>query len=213
MTPKKVVICEDHEIVVDGIEMLLANSLQYTIVGHARKETDLQQLIAEKNPDIVLLDLNLGKEDGFHILQSIRKKNANIKVIIFTMYDNQFLIEKARLLKANGYLLKDTINGELKEALAGVYQQEFFLHESLLKRRTEHDLTRDTFVERKQLPKRETEIICLVAKGKQNEEIAELLFLSLHTVKTHRKNILKKLNITNTADLVRFAFENHLLEP
>lgn len=94
MTPKKVVICEDHEIVVDGIEMLLANSLQYTIVGHARKETDLQQLIAEKNPDIVLLDLNLGKEDGFHILQSIRKKNANIKVIIFTMYDNQFLIER-----------------------------------------------------------------------------------------------------------------------
>lgn len=110
-------------------------------------------------------------------------------------------------------MLKDTINGELKEALAGVYQQEFFLHESLLKRRTEHDLTRDTFVERMQLTKRETEIICLVAKGKQNEEIAELLFLSLHTVKTHRKNILKKLNITNTADLVRFAFENHLLEP
>ena len=213
MVPKKIIICEDHEIVVDGIEMLLANAPQYTIVGHSRKETELQQLIAEKNPDIILLDLNLGKEDGFHILEGIRKKNANIKVIIFTMYDNQFLIEKARLLKANGYLLKDTINGELKEALAGVYQQEFFLHDNLLKRRTEHDLARDTFVERMQLTKRETEIICLVAKGKQNEEIAELLFLSFHTVKTHRKNILKKLNITGTADLVRFAFENHLLEP
>ena len=211
MTPKKVVICEDHEIVVDGIERLLANSPQYTIAGHARKETELQQLIADKNPDIVLLDINLGKEDGFHILESIRKYDTNIKVIIFTMYDNQFLIEKARSLKANGYLLKDTINGELKEALAGVYQQEFFLHNTLSKRKAEHDHTRDTFVERMRLTKREIEIICLIAKGKQNEEIAEQLFLSFHTVKTHRKNILKKLNITNAADLVRFAFENHLL--
>ena len=70
---------------------------------------------------------------------------------------------------------------------------------------------RDEFVERMKLTKRETEIICLVAKGKQNEEISLLLFLSIHTVKTHRKNIFKKLNISSIADLVRFAFENHLL--
>lgn len=211
MDSKKIVICEDHEIVVDGIEMLLANTPEYAIVGHTKREDELHQLITEKNPDIILLDLNLGKVDGFHILEGIRKKNTQVKVIIFTMYENEFLIDKARLLKANGYLLKDTINGELKEALAGVYREEFFLHETLRKRKSDNEKMRDEFVERMKLTKRETEIICLVAQGKQNEEISLLLFLSIHTVKTHRKNIFKKLNIISVADLVRFAFENHLL--
>ena len=211
MDSKKIVICEDHEIVVDGIEMLLANTPEYAIVGHTKREDELHQLITEKNPDIILLDLNLGKVDGFHILEGIRKKNTQVKVIIFTMYENEFLIDKARLLKANGYLLKDTISGELKEALAGVYHEEFFLHETLRKRKSDNEKMRDEFVERMKLTKRETEIICLVAKGKQNEEISLLLFLSIHTVKTHRKNIFKKLNISSIADLVRFAFENHLL--
>ena len=211
MDSKKIVICEDHEIVVDGIEMLLANTPEYAIVGHTKREDELHQLITEENPDIILLDLNLGKVDGFHILEEIRKKNTQVKVIIFTMYENEFLIDKARLLKANGYLLKDTISGELKEALAGVYHEEFFLHETLRKRKSDNEKMRDEFVERMKLTKRETEIICLVAKGKQNEEISLLLFLSIHTVKTHRKNIFKKLNISSIADLVRFACENHLL--
>ena len=191
--------------------MLLANSEDFSVVGHTRKPDELHHLLSEKKPDILLLDLNLGKMDGFEVLKEIRKKNEKIKVLIFTMYDSEFLIDKARQLKANGYLLKNTMNGELVEALNGVYQKDFYVHETLSRRKAENDLFRDEFIERMRLTKRETEIIRMVAMGKQNEEIADILFLSFYTVKTHRKNLMKKLNLNNAADLVRFAYENHLL--
>ncbi len=191
--------------------MLLANSPNFSVVGHTQKEDELHRLLAELKPDIVLLDLNLGKTDGFSILQAIRKKNTEVKVLIFTMYDSEFLIDKARQLKANGFLLKNTMNGELIEALNGVFKKDFYLHDTLLARKSENDLVRDEFIERMRLTKRETEIIRMIAMGRQNEEIADTLFLSFYTVKTHRKNLMKKLKLNNAADLVRFAFENKLL--
>lgn len=212
LEPKKIIVCEDHAIMVDGLEMLLANHPHYSIVGHAQKEEEILHLLSEKNPEIVLLDLNLKNTDGFSILGSIRKTNADVKVLIFTMYDSEFLIEKARTLKANGYLLKNVGNDELLKALDALYDHsDFYVSDELKNRKKQNGQMRDDFVEKMRLTKREVEIIRLIAKGKQNEDIAEQLFLSFHTVKTHRKNILKKLTLNNTADLVRFAYESHLI--
>lgn len=208
----KVAICEDHDVVVEGVKLMLANNPQFLLCGHAKNESELFHLIDQENPEVVLLDLNLKTQDGIHILQKLKARQSNLRVIIFTMYDEPFLIEKAQKLNANGYLLKNTHNGELVEALHHVTQSNlFYLPQQLILQKHKKDSYRDEFIEKMRLTEREIEIIKLIAQGKPAKQIAEELFLSLHTVDTHRKNILTKLNLKNIADLVRFAFENHLL--
>lgn len=212
MSAQKIVICEDHDIIVDGLQSLLAASENFTFSGHARSEDDLHSILKKENPDILILDLNLRNSDGFSILQNIRKQNPNhLKVLILTMYDDDDLIEKAKQLKANGYLLKNAGNDELLEALNEMNSSDFYLPGHLRLKRASNQIQRDQFVEKMHLTKREIEIIRMIVQGKSALEISETLFLSYHTVRTHRKNILKKLTLNNAADLVRFAYENHLL--
>jgi len=199
-------------VVVEGIKLMLSGQEQFTLCGHARNEKELVQLIQFEHPQVVLLDLNLKKEDGFSLLEKVRQLYPNLKVIILTMYEELYLIEKAKKFKANGYLLKNSANGELLEALNHVLiSDQFFLPAGLVKQKRDNESHRDEFIEKMHLTVREIEIIKLVAEGKSAKEIADQLFLSLHTVDTHRRNILTKLKLKNIADLVRFAFENHVL--
>lgn len=208
----KIIICEDHEVVVEGVKLMLERHGGFLLCGHAHNQQELLHLIEKEKPDVVLLDLNLKKQDGFSILEQVRPRYPNLKVIILTMYEETFLIEKAKKLKANGYLLKTSANGELLDALHHVViSNEFYLPAGLVKQKKENEAYRDEFIVKMQLTTREVEIIRLVAQGKSAKEIADQLFLSLHTVDTHRRNILSKLKMKNIADLVRFAFENHLL--
>ena len=207
----KIVICEDHNIVVEGIRLILSGWPDFQLAGHARTEDQLLPLL-EKQPHILLLDLNLKKQDGFQILEKIKPVYPNLKILILTMYEEAFLIDKAKKLHANGYLLKNSSNVELLEALNHVIvSAEFFLPAGLRTHKNEQETYRDKFVEKMHLTSREIEIIKLVVKGKTGKEIADELFLSLYTVDTHRKNILAKLKLKNIADLVRFAFEHHLV--
>ncbi len=208
----KIIICEDHDIVVEGVRLILSGWSEFQLAGHAHTEEELLPLLAREQPHILLLDLNLKRHDGFAILEKIKPQYPALKVIILTMYEDAFLIEKAQKLKANGYLLKNSSNGEMHEALGHVLMSnEFFLPSGLRKQKDEQETYRDEFIEKMHLTSREVEIIRLVAEGKAAKEIADQLFLSVHTVNTHRRNILTKLNLNNIADLVRFAFENHLI--
>ena len=209
----KIVICEDHDIVVEGVRLILSGWPEFELAGHAHTEAELLPMLAQEQPHILLLDLNLKRHDGFAILEKVRPQYPVLKVIILTMYEDAFLIEKAQKLKANGYLLKNSSNGEMHEALGQVLKSnQFFLPSGLRKQKDEQETYRDEFIEKMQLTAREVEIIRLVAEGKAAQVIADQLFLSLHTVNTHRRNILAKLKLKNIADLVRFAFENHLIK-
>ncbi len=191
---------------------MLIGQKEFTLCGHARNEKELFQLIQLEHAHVILLDLNLKRDDGFSLLEQIRQHHPGIKVIILTMYEEAYLIEKARKLKANGYLLKNSANSELLDALRHVFiSDQFFLPAGLAKQKQDNEIYRDEFIDKMHLTIREVEIIRLVAEGKSAKEIADQLFLSLHTVDTHRRNILAKLKLKNIADLVRFAFENHLL--
>jgi DNA-binding NarL/FixJ family response regulator len=208
----KIAICEDHDVVVEGIKLMLAGDAQFTLCGHARNEQELVRLLESESPQILLLDLNLKKQDGFTLLELLRPRYPQLKVLIFTMYEEAYLIEKAKKLKANGYLLKNSPNGELREALHHMFNSStFYTPAGLQKQKLANEAFRDEFIEKMHLTHREIEIIRLVANGKSAKEIADQLFLSLHTVDTHRRNVLIKLKLKNIADLVRFAFENHLL--
>jgi DNA-binding NarL/FixJ family response regulator len=205
-------VCEDHDVIVEGVKLMLAHQEQFVISGQARNQQELSTLFEKAKPDALLLDLNLNGQDGFTILEQLRNRDSTLKVVIFTMYQEAYLIEKARKHKANGYLLKNSSKEELLEALNFVFtSNEFFLGETLLKAKRENKVQRDEFIEKMHLTVREIEIIKLVSEGKSAQEIADQLFLSLHTVDTHRRNILGKLKLKNIADLVRFAAKNHLI--
>lgn len=191
---------------------MLIGQTEFALSGHAHDYAQLQSLLQLEPVSIILLDLNLKKEDGFSILQKINKECPSIRVVIFTMYEEVYLIEKALKLGAAGFLLKNMANDELHNALRHVTTSpDFYLQSNLKKQHQENTTFRDGFVQRMHLSPREIEIIRFVAQGKSAKEIADELFLSLHTVDTHRRNILVKLNLKNIADLTRFAFENHLL--
>ncbi len=207
----KIIICEDHDVVVEGIRLMLSDQSEFLLCGHAYNLTQLLTLIEQQKPQLLLLDLNLKKQDGFSILETLTQKYPKLKVLIFTMYEESYLIEKAIKLKANGYILKNASNVEFREALRQVTQSPgFYLASQLKKQQQTNEAYRDQFVEKMHLTLREIEIIKLIVAGKSAKEIAEVLFLSMHTVDTHRRNIMIKLKIKNVADLVRFAFENHL---
>ncbi len=191
---------------------MLANQNQFVLCGHVRTQQELLLLLEKEKPHALLLDLNLKREDGFSILEYLHPRYPALKVIILTMYEEEFLIEKAKKLKANGYLLKNSSGKELLEALDHVFvSDEFFLPAVLIQQNQENESYRDEFIEKMHLTKREVEVVKLVAQGKAAQEIADELFLSLHTVDTHRRNILAKLKLKNIADLVRFAAKNHLI--
>lgn len=196
---------------VEGVKLLLSQQKDFLLCGHARNYDEVAAMANKRDPAILLLDLNLKKEDGFSILQKIKTNHPVLKVIIFTMYEEAYLIEKAEKLKANGYVLKSSSNRDLLDALGQVIKsEEFYLPGHLSKQKNKHSVLRDEFVGKMHLSPREIEIIKLIAQGKSAKEIAKEIFLSLHTVDTHRRNILDKLDLKNIADLTRFAIENHL---
>ncbi|MBS1490756.1 MAG: response regulator transcription factor [Bacteroidetes bacterium] len=208
----KILICEDHEIVVEGVKMMLASQDEFMLCGHVTTYAQLQPFLQHENPSVLLLDLNLKKEDGYTILIKLKENYPHVKVLILTMYEEAYLIEKARKLGANGFLLKNMAHGELVEALRHVFNsEEFYLQSNLKTQQQQEIVLRDQFVEKMHLTPREIDIIRLVAMGKSAKEIGDELFLSIHTVDTHRRNIIDKLKLKNIADLARFAVENHLL--
>ena len=208
---KKIFVCEDHTIVLDGLKLLFALSDQFDLIGHAANGSDLRSGLSKELPDILILDLNLPDSDGLTLTQEIRAKHKNLVIIILTMYSDEALIERSKKAGANAYLLKNVSNEELLEVLEKTTTSSFYVSKTLKYNLEMKTIFRDEFATKMKLTRREAEIISLLAKGKSSNEIAEVLFLSAHTVNTHRKNILKKLNLNSTVDLVRFAHENKFI--
>jgi DNA-binding NarL/FixJ family response regulator len=211
MSAKKIVVCDDHMIVTEGLELLFKDSSQFSLVGQSANGKELLDKLDRLKPDILLLDLNLKDTDGFSLLSEIRKRNKDLLVIILTMYQDDVLIQRAQKEGANGYLLKSASNKELLEALERVNTQSFYLSRSLKNEIEQRQKFRDHFANKMKLTRREAELIPLLASGKSSASIARELNVSAYTIETHRKNIFKKLKINNIIELVNFAHENKLL--
>jgi len=211
MEMRRVVICEDHEIVYTGLRLLLEESVHYELAGHVKKGRELIPLLQKLRPDILILDLNLPDTDGFTLLRSIREFDNTLLVVILTMYQDEVLLDRAREEGANAYLLKNASNEDLLKALSIVSIGSFYVTAELDAELLKKKLFHDTFTQKMKLTRREVEIIRMLSKGKSSDEVAEELFISPHTVDTHRKNIFRKLEINNLAALVRFAYDHKIL--
>jgi DNA-binding NarL/FixJ family response regulator len=212
MKKSRIILADDHEFLVEGLLSILKEQSSFEVVATAHNGVALIDAVLQHRPDLVILDMNMPGYDGLHCLDRIKTDLPKTKVLVLTNYNKSELVNEVKKRKAEGYLIKNSSASELTEVISKILGgQTHFPASSQLKPVADDSFFMDDFLKKYQLTKREVEIIRLVCQELGNREIADKLFLSELTIRTHRRNILRKLDLRNVAGLVNFAKENQLL--
>ena len=209
-TIPKILIADDHQLFNDGMKMMLAAEDTLQVVGQVFSGKDVLDAVHRTQPDVVLLDINMPHLNGLEAADKLLKNYPNVKIIMLTMYSDRRFVEDCQRMGVPGYILKNSGVDEVLNAIDTVLAGKRYYDPKLTKSTTPNQHADDSFQKQFQLTKREIEIIGLVGQSFTNEEMADKLFLSVATVKTHRNNINLKLGINKPADLVKFAVEHGL---
>ena len=197
----RIVIAEDHQALIDGIKLALNLQPDIVVVGEANDGEELINLVKLNKPDVVLTDIRMPKCDGITATKIIKSTFPNIQVVAFSMFDQREAVAQMRDAGASGYIMKNSSLAKVVEAIRTVARNETYFDSTIIAEKI--GFTQEEIL----LSKREKEILRLIGEGKSSNEISEILEIGKSTVDTHRKNILKKLNIQGKTDLVRFAVE------
>jgi DNA-binding NarL/FixJ family response regulator len=203
----RVFIIDDHQMIIEGIHSLLQDESDIEWLGSAKSPDELLSFLRKRQPDILLMDINLPQKSGLDLCKEVKEKYPAINIIGLSTSDQPAVIRKMRENGASGYLLKDASKKEIIEALQQVNKGKEYVNFSVataLKRNAPNNLL-------PALTKREKQILELIAEGQTNHEIADALFLNVTTIDSHRKNMLTKFNVKNTAALIKMAVSNHLI--
>lgn len=195
-----VVIADDHQSIIDGIKLSLEYELDISLIGEANDGESLLELVRNKIPQVVITDIRMPKCDGICASKAIKAEFPEIKVIAFSMFDQDEAIQQMKAAGASGYIMKNSSLNKVILGIRTVARGETFFDDSICFTDT---ATKESIL----LSSREKEILRLIGEGKISQEIADQLFISKSTVDTHRKNILKKINVYGKTDLIRFAVE------
>ena len=207
--PTKVFIVDDHPMVVAGLNSLLSKLKNIEVAGAVSNAFDAIPFLKENKTDVILLDINLPDISGIDLCKKIHNEFPEIKILGISTLSERSYISRMIENGASGYLIKSASAQEIAEAIETVMNGKMYLSVSM-----EHLLRPLSVIPLDSLPaltKREKEILSNIADGLTNNQIAEKLFISPLTVDSHRKNLLTKLNVNNTASLIRLAVENRLI--
>jgi DNA-binding NarL/FixJ family response regulator len=207
--PFKIFIVDDHPMVVAGLKALLHELKNIEVAGAVSNAFDAIPFLKENSVDVILLDINLPDISGIDLCKKINKEFPSIKILGISTFSERSYISRMIENGASGYLIKSASAEEIAEAIETVMNDKMYLSISM-----EHLMHPAHLKPADALPaitKREKEILSLIAEGLTNNQIAEKLFISPLTVDSHRKNLLTKLNVNNTASLIRLAVEHGLV--
>jgi len=206
----RIYLADDHAMVREGIKLVLAQRPEYEIAGEASDGLELLAMLKRGTPpDAIILDISMPKLRGIEAIRDIKSISPETKVLVLTMHKDEDSLRQAFVAGANGYLLKEDVAKALFAALESIRKGEIFVSELLgveLK-----DAWVRIFRENRGIPDmdvltaREIEVLKLIAEGRSNREIAELLFISARTVDHHRARIMEKLRLKGTAELTKYA--------
>jgi len=210
-----VLLADDHQIIIDGISNLLEDEADIKVVAHCNNGLEVLDRLPNVNIDVLLLDLDMPLMNGFECAEQVQKRFPEVKIAILTMHQEKALIQKFIEFGVKGYFLKTIAKSELVHAIktiagGGEYFPSDVTKALIQKQVITPDITQSPLLS--SLTEREVEIIRLVSQGFSNKEIADKLFISPRTADTHRTNIMRKLDLHNVAEMVRFAFQNKLIE-
>jgi two-component system, NarL family, response regulator NreC len=211
----RVLIADDHGVVRKGLRLLLQQYPEIEVVGEAANGRDVVQQASQLTPNVILMDVAMPLLNGIEAAEQIRKANDQIGVIMLTMHADEGYLLRALNAGVRGYLLKESAEEDLLRAVRAVSQgKPFFspaITQTLLEdymRVLKQEGLSDSF---ELLTTREKEVLQLLAEGKSNKEVAYILNVSLYTVESHRTNLMQKLNLHNTAEIVLYAVRKNLV--
>ncbi|MGH2643915.1 MAG: response regulator [Chitinophagaceae bacterium] len=205
----RVFIVDDHPMVIAGLKTLLEQLYGLEVVGHAVNAIDTMAFLKRDQPDIILLDINLPDINGIDLCKKIKKEFPEVKVLGISTFSDRSYISRMIANGASGYLIKSASSEEISDAIHTVMTGKLYMSLEM-----EHVLQPSSVIPSGLLPaltKREKEVLQLIGEGLTNNQIAEKLFISPLTVDSHRKNLLTKLSVNNTAALIKTAIQHRLI--
>jgi len=202
----KVMLADDHTLIREGFRSLLGKNERFEIVGEAENGRELMEKITNTNPDVVLIDINMPQLTGLEAMERITNTHPEIKFIILTMHEEREYIMRALSAGAKGYLFKNVEKAELEKAIKTVYDGGKYFTPAITSILAEH-VAKPALVQVAEITPREKEVLELVAEGFSTKQIADKLGISIRTVESHRINMLKKLDVSNTAELIRKSIQ------
>lgn len=211
----KILIADDHKVFREGIISILNEVEDITIIAQAGDGNEVMEQLKEVQPDLILMDISMGDTSGIDTTKLVKAAYPEIKVLVLSMHAEKAYIVKMLEVGALGYLLKDAGKEEMIRAIRTVAEGNTYYSQKVSSAIIEHIRSPQKLNIKKQgirLTKRETEILKLIAEEYSNPEIAEKLFISIRTVDTHRRNLLEKLGMKNTAGLVKYAIKHGIIE-
>jgi len=211
----RVLIADDHAVLRDGLRALISQHGDIEVVGEAADGLEAVEKIAELRPDVVLMDIAMPRLGGIEAALEVRHRHLSTRVLVLTQYDNKEYVFQMLRAGVAGYILKKAAATELVSAIRAVHAGESVLDPSVtggvINRYLQEGARGEPEQRFDQLSPRETEVLKLLAEGRTNSELAELLCLSVKTVMSHRANVMEKLGVHNRTDLVRFAIRAGLV--
>lgn len=208
-----VLIADDHDIIREGIKSVLSLRPEYKVCAEASNGEEAFELVSKFKPDILLLDISMPKLSGLDVIQRIKRVSSKTKIIVITVHKMGAYVLKALRSGVSGYINKENVVEELIPALSQITKGKTYLGSSVSDYMSDmlSAPDKETLSYTKILNERELDVLRLTAEGKTAKETADILFLSRRTVENYKNNMLKKLNLHKTSDLIKYAVENKIV--
>jgi two-component system response regulator NreC len=214
--PKKirVLVCDDHQLFREGVKSILNAQPTLEVVGEASDGKEAVDMALKLDPDVVLMDISMPVLRGFEATRRLKRARPCIKVLILTVYGDEDLVTRCLDAGAAGYILKDTPPVQLVYAIEAVNQGQQYMSPSILKGLVRQHISQPSGLKSgyELLSDREREILVLLAEGESLKDIATRLDLSVKTVDAHKTNLMRKLDLHDRSELIRYAIRKHLVE-
>lgn len=211
MAKIRVVLVDDHAVLREGLRSLLSMQADIDVVGEASNGREALELIGKLKPDVAVLDVAMPEMDGVEATRRIKQDFPETRVLILTQHDNREYVFSLLQAGAVGYVLKKSGGAEVITAIRSAFAEGAFLPPNIAREVMERFIQRPPQEGQPHLTDREKEVLRLIAEGKTNKEIAELLCLSVKTVMAHRTNIMEKLDLHSRTELVKYAIRQGLI--
>lgn len=211
----RIYLADDHQVLIDGMQAVLNTNPSFEIAGFSLNGVNVVEQAIKTKADILVMDINMPEKDGIEVLKDLSGSEFPFKVIILSSYDDLKLIKEVMKLGARGYLTKQCAGENIVEAIQAVENgEEYFcktVRDKIFSSFTRNNVKPNSETSNYSLTVRELEIIKLISLEYSGKEISEELSISTNTVETHRKNLVKKLNVKNSIGLVKFALKHNLI--
>jgi len=209
----RVMLADDHVLIREGIRQLLEFDGTIEVIDEANDGIECLDKLIKSKPDVLLLDINMPKKNGIEVLEEIKKKSIQTKVLILTVHNEVEYLLKAVDIGVDGYILKDSESVELKKAINTVMSGESYIQPNLIPALNNKLVSRDNDKDKiDSLTKRELEVLICVANGMFNRDIADKLKISERTVKNHITSIFKKISVVDRTQAAVFAIKNDIIK-